>query len=574
MADIGSVLGGRYRLIELLGQGGMATIYRARDQQLERDVAVKVLRPEYGRDPDFGSRFRQEAQSAASLNHPNIVSVFDYGQDPVGPFIVMELVDGEDLSQIIKRSAPLGPRQAARLTAEVAHALSAAHERGIVHRDVKPGNVLVSRDGRVKVADFGIARAIAEAQMTLPGTTLGSVHYFSPEQARGEPATTASDVYALGIVLYELLTGRRPWVGDSAASIAMARLSGPIPSPSAVRAGIPPELESITRRALALAPEDRFDNAQAMAAALDGYLGDRPVDTPGVAPVVPPARPDPGRPTDATAVTVAAGVARPNAGRVPYSPEAYAEGDVPPPRPVGAGRRAPVYERVEEDERQGTSPWVWISALLALAILAVAAFLVFQLLSGGGSPEPSPSGQTVEVPNFVGMTFDEAQREGDRLGIEVVRAATEESDEPADTVLAQDPPEGTEIAEGDEVRLTLAVGAATVAVPDLRNRTRSEAINLIFQANLTLGDITEEYDPVVAEGLVIRQDPPANLQITKGAPINITISRGPEPTPTPTPEPTPTPTPVPTPVPTPPPTPPPTPTPTPVPPPSEEPPPS
>ena len=192
MAEIGSVLGGRYRLIELLGQGGMATIYRARDNQLERDVAVKLLRPEYGRDPDFGARFRQEAQSAASLNHPGIVSVFDYGQDEAGPFIVMELVDGEDLASVIRRTGALPPRQAARLTAEIARALAAAHARGIVHRDVKPGNVLLARDGRVKVADFGIARALAEAQMTLPGTTLGSVHYFSPEQARGESTTTAA----------------------------------------------------------------------------------------------------------------------------------------------------------------------------------------------------------------------------------------------------------------------------------------------------------------------------------------------------------------------------------------------
>src|SRR5689334_19746191 len=169
----------------------MARIYRGHDNQLDRDVAIKLLRPEYGRDPDFGSRFRQEAQSAASLNHPNVVAVHDYGQDPAGPFIVMELVDGEDLATIIKRSGALPPRQSARIAAEAARALQAAHQRGIVHRDVKPGNIMIDREGRVKVADFGIARAVAESQMTLPGTTLGSVHYFSPEQARGEPTTAA-----------------------------------------------------------------------------------------------------------------------------------------------------------------------------------------------------------------------------------------------------------------------------------------------------------------------------------------------------------------------------------------------
>jgi serine/threonine protein kinase len=278
LAEIGNVLGNRYRLIELLGQGGMATIYRARDSQLERDVAIKVLRAEYGRDPDFSSRFRQEAQAAASLNHPNVVAVHDYGQDPVGPYIVMELVDGEDLASVIRRTGALPPRQAARIAAEIARALSAAHARGFVHRDVKPGNVLVGRDGRVKVADFGIARAVAEAQMTLPGTTLGSVHYFSPEQARGEQATISSDIYSLGIVLYELLTGRRPWEGDSAASIAMARLSGPVPSPSGVRSGVPPALDAIVQRALARDPSGRFPTAAAMADALDAFLADRAPD--------------------------------------------------------------------------------------------------------------------------------------------------------------------------------------------------------------------------------------------------------------------------------------------------------
>ena len=270
MAEIGTVLGGRYRLVELLGQGGMATIYRGHDNQLDRDVAVKLLRPEYGRDPEFGSRFRQEAQNAASLNHPNIVSVYDYGQDAAGPFIVMELVEGEDLASIIRRSGALPPRQAARISADAARALEAAHERGIVHRDVKPGNIMIGRDGRVKVADFGIARAIAEAQMTLPGTTLGSVHYFSPEQARGEQATAASDIFALGIVLFEVLTGHRPWEGDTAASVAMARLSGPSPTRPRSALGISPELAAITRKAMAREPEDRWQTAEAFAARARG----------------------------------------------------------------------------------------------------------------------------------------------------------------------------------------------------------------------------------------------------------------------------------------------------------------
>src|SRR5690348_3794779 len=245
----------------------MARIYRGHDNQLDRDVAIKLLRPEYGRDPDFNSRFRQEAQNAASLNHPNIVGVYDYGQDPAGPFIVMELVDGEDLASIVKRTGPLP-------------ALQAAHGRGIVHRDVKPGNIMINRDGQVKVTDFGIARAVAEAQMTLPGTTLGSVHYFSPEQARGDQATAASDIYSLGIVLFQLLTGQRPWEADSAAAVAMARLAGPAPDPSSIRSGLPGDLVAIDRKALAVEPADRWSSASSMAAALEAFLAGTAV--PGV----------------------------------------------------------------------------------------------------------------------------------------------------------------------------------------------------------------------------------------------------------------------------------------------------
>ena len=284
VTEIGSTLGGRYRLLELLGQGGMATIYRARDAQLERDVAVKLLRPEFGQDPDFLARFRDEARAAASLSHPNIVPVFDFGEDPSGPYIVMELVEGQDLAAVLRENGFLAPRQAAHIAADVARALQVAHYRGIVHRDVKPSNILVGRDGRVHVADFGIARAMTEAQVTLPGTTMGSVHYFSPEQARGETATAASDIYSLGIVLFEMLTGQRPFSGDGAAAVAMARLTTTPPRPSALRPSVPPELDQIVTRAMAFEPTDRYASAAAMASALEGFLGaEKPAAAAGAA---------------------------------------------------------------------------------------------------------------------------------------------------------------------------------------------------------------------------------------------------------------------------------------------------
>ncbi len=273
MAEVGQVLAGRYRLVELLGQGGMATIFRGHDVQLGRDVAVKVLRAEYGRDPAFVARFRQEAQSAAALSHPNVVNVFDYGMEQGDPFIVMELIDGGDLASILRERGPFEPLAAARVAQQIFEALDAAHARGIVHRDIKPTNVLIGAGGRVKVADFGIARAFSEAQLTMPGTTLGSVHYFSPEQARGEMVTAASDIYSTGLVLFEMLTGQRAWTGDSAGAVAVARLAGDPPAPSSINPEVPPILDAIVRRALARAPADR-PSAGELAALLGRYIAD------------------------------------------------------------------------------------------------------------------------------------------------------------------------------------------------------------------------------------------------------------------------------------------------------------
>jgi serine/threonine-protein kinase len=592
LAEIGTILGGRYRLVELLGQGGMARIYRGHDTQLDRDVAVKLLRPEYGRDPDFSSRFRQEAQNAASLNHPNIVGVYDYGQDEAGPFIVMELVDGEDLASIVKRSGALPPRQAARITAEAARALHAAHQRGIVHRDVKPGNVMISRDGQVKVTDFGIARAMAEAQMTLPGVTLGSVHYFSPEQARGDQTTAASDIYSLGIVLYELLTGHRPWEADSAAAVAMARLAGPPPDPSAQRSGLPADLVAIDRKALATEPADRWSSAASMAAALEAFLAGTAVPGvgAGMANVAGAGAAGAGAGAagaaglagaagagaagyGATPTTATSATARANPNAIPYVPEAYE--DDPRPRPSdpyrrtpagaggGAGRgRPPARPLDEDDEPSGTSPAVWAAGIVALLILAAVAFLVFRLLSGGGA---APVAQ-VTVPNFVNQTLTQAQALATQNGLVLSpTASAAPSGVAADTVLGQNPAPGTKIDRGGTVNVTVAAGAQTVAVPDLRNQTETDAFNLLAAAGLTFGPKTEAFDPLVLAGSVISQSPPAGVLVNKGTPISYVLSKGPEPSPSIAPSASPSPSPTPSPTPTPPPTPPPTAAPTPAP---------
>jgi eukaryotic-like serine/threonine-protein kinase len=274
----------------------MATIHQATDLRLDRDVAVKLLRPEIARDADLSARFRREALASTVLRHPNIVACLDTGTDGDQAYLVMALVDGEDLAVRLRRGGRLAPRQAARIGLDVARALGVAHVRGIVHRDIKPGNILLAADGRAMVTDFGIARLAADAEAALPGTTLGSVHYFSPEQARGRTTTPASDIYELGLVLFEALTGTRAWTGDTTDAIALARVGAPAPSARAVRPEVPVALDAIVRRALAPEPGDRYPNGTAMAAALETILGASAVASPtSVVSIPEPSRPVPAR---------------------------------------------------------------------------------------------------------------------------------------------------------------------------------------------------------------------------------------------------------------------------------------
>ncbi len=528
---IGRLIGGRYRLIAPLGEGGMATLWRAVDEQLDREVAVKLLRPQFGADPGFTARFKQEARSAGQLAHPNIVSVYDYGTDPVdaAQFIVMQLVDGEDLAAILRDRGRLSINDAVRVAAEVASALEAAHRRGIVHRDVKPGNILITEDDRsVKVTDFGIARAVSEASMTVTGTTLGSVHYFSPEQARGDEVTGASDVYSLGIVLYEMLTGRRPFEGDSAAGVALRRLNeDPLP-PSAIGVTLPPGLEAILMRALAREREDRFPDAGAFAEALRTWQRD------------PDAIPSPGlRPIAAAAVA-----ATPRAGE----PTVYV-----PPRVSRPADRVPVApRRPVERQREGTPWWIWLLLVLGILLLAAIGFLGAQIFAGlSPGAAPSPSADQVTVPNWVGDPISQVVSDAIDLGIKIDRV-DENSDQVAENdVISTDPPAGTKVDKGGTVMVHVSKGKEQVTVPSLRGQTRDEARANLEARGLSLGNVDQQYDPTVANGTVISSSPPAGGQVSKGGSVDIILSLGPTPSPTPSPTPVPTPTPTPTPLPAP-----------------------
>jgi eukaryotic-like serine/threonine-protein kinase len=540
VARVGQVLNGRYRLVELLGEGGMATIYRGQDAQLGREVAVKVLRAEYGRDAAFVARFRQEAQSAAALNHPNVVNVHDFGMEATDPFIVMELVEGGDLGDVLREQGALQPIAAARIAQQMADALDAAHAQGIVHRDIKPTNVLITRGGRVKVADFGIARAFSEAQLTMPGTTLGSVHYFSPEQARGELVTTASDVYSLGLVLFEMLTGRRAWTGDSAGAVAVARLAGDPPTASSVRPGVPPALDGIVRAALSRAPADR-PTAGEVSAALARFVADpsAPAMLGGVA-------------AAATQTSPAAVAAAPP----PYRPPAQAR-PMPPPAPAygtvtGRGRGA-YPARPHEEEESGSGAWGWIAGILGVLVLLAGGVLLFLLLSGRGAPNSTagPSPVMVGVPQFVGQALPDAERAAEGAGVVLtVSGYQQTTDAPENTILTQEPAAGETIQRGGRVQVTVATQRSTVVVPDLRLRTETELVEILLSTDLLPGTRSTAYDNDVPATLVVSTDPRANIEVARGTVINYVVSQGPPPTEPPPTEPPPTEPPTPAPPPT------------------------
>jgi serine/threonine-protein kinase len=528
MAEVGQVLANRYRLVELLGMGGMATIYRAHDVQLGRDVAVKVLRAEYGRDPAFVARFRQEAQSAAALSHPNVVNVFDYGMEAGDPFIVMEMIDGGDLAAVIKERGTLDAMASARIAQQIFEALDTAHARGIVHRDIKPTNVLLTSAGRVKVADFGIARAFSEAQLTMPGTTLGSVHYFSPEQARGEMVTTASDVYSAGLVLFEMLTGRRAWTGDSAGAVAVARLAGDPPAPSSVQPGVPQILDTAVRRALARVPADR-PTAGDMAALLGRYIADPTGATAGAATSA--------APSAAAAATAAATAPRQPSGYVDdgsYVGQGYGQ---PMSGYGGPPQRQMAYE--DEAEERGSGPWGWIAAILGVLVLFAGAVLLFLLLNRPPGPSPSPSGGLVDTPVLVGQLLDDAERIATERGLVLSVGGYEVSDEaPENTVITQDPAAGGRIPTGSRVTVTVATQRQLVPVPQVRLRSEAEFFAVLAQSNLGPGTRSEEFDAEVPAGLIVRTNPREGVQVARGTAVDYVVSLGPPPSPSPTPVPT------------------------------------
>jgi len=468
---------GRYRILGRIGSGGMADVYLAEDSHLGREVALKVLHRRFAQDAEFVERFRREARSAAGLQHPNVVGIYDRGDHEGTYYIAMELLRGRTLKDIVIQEAPLDQMRTIDLGVSILQAAAFAHRHGVIHRDFKPHNVIVDDEGVPKVTDFGIARAGA-SEMTETGSIMGTAQYLSPEQAQGHSVTAASDIYSIGIMLYEMLTGRLPFTGDSAVSIALKHLSEPPPSMSGESLTIEPNLEAVVMGAVAKDPAARWASADDFAAALEAC---RPY-------------------VEAQAAGAAAGGG--NTAAFAAVPVVAAEG----PPVVSEDARA------EEERRRR-----WPMLTLGLLVLALIGLMIFAFTR----PEK------VDVPPVVGQQLSDARDRLDRAGFEQVEVQRERSLAPLDRVLRQDPDPGEAAPQDEPVLLIVSGGPGKVRVPDVTNLPEERARKNLNKAGLKV-DTDVEPSSVVKKGFAIRTSPAATTEVDRDIRVRLFVSSGPE----------------------------------------------
>jgi len=484
-----ALIGGRYEVGELLGRGGMAEVRKGQDTRLGRVVAIKRLRTDLATDSSFQARFRREAQSSAALNHPAIVAVYDTGEEPAAdgsgvmqPYIVMEYVAGRTLRDILREGRKILPQRALEITSDILSALDYSHRAGIIHRDIKPANVMLTPSGDVKVMDFGIARAMSDAAQTMTQTAavVGTAQYLSPEQARGETVDSRSDVYSAGCVLYELLTGRPPFVGDSPVSVAYQHVREQAQPPSAHDPTLPPAIDTIVMKALAKRVSDRYQSAAAMRNDIERFLAGRPVQA-TLTPVAPPP------PVDQTAIA---------------------------PAPASA-------LFVEDDTDRSHMRLLLALGAAVIVLIAIAALLLPKVFSGGSDQVP--------VPDVAGETLDAARTDIGKANLEAKVDSYQASDTvPEGSVISQDPPGGVgQYADpGTVIHLVVSNGKPEVQLPNVVGATYSSALQQLEELGLNVKRQPADSDK--PKGQVLSQYPAAEEMVASGTTVTLEVARGPK----------------------------------------------
>ena len=511
-----TILGNRYEIIRKIGDGGMAFVYEAKDRLLNRIVAVKVLRPEFVDDEEFLAKFKREAEAVANISHPNIVNVYDVGCDGKVNYIVMEYVDGQNLKEIIKNEGTLDEYTALDITKQIAKALSAAHKKGVIHRDIKPHNILISSEGRnVKVADFGIAKAATNSTMTNIGSIIGSVHYFSPEQAKGKPVKNNADLYSLGIVLYEMLLGKVPFKGDSPISIALQHINEDIEFSSEEKTQIPQSIRTLIKKLTEKSPEDRYQSSEEVIEDIE-YI-EQNIDLDFIKQYddfatrrIPP-------------VEIVNNSTSSTKDKKTFKEKNDKNEESKPLFFKNKTKNNNVYNR-KPNKKKSKGFKGAIVGVVAVVILAVVGVVTngFGLLN--------KNSDVIAMPNLINMSLEDANKTINKLDLKLTINERHDVDVERNHVISQSPSQGTELKKGDLVTIVISLGPEELSVPNLMGYTLNDAKKILEKDGLKLGTISYDYSEVYKEGTVINQNPVVGVgSIKKGDSVNVVLSKGQKP---------------------------------------------
>lgn len=511
-----TILGNRYEIIRKIGDGGMAFVYEAKDRLLNRIVAVKVLRPEFVDDEEFLAKFKREAEAVANISHPNIVNVYDVGCDGKVNYIVMEYVDGQNLKEIIKNEGTLDEYTALDITKQIAKALSAAHKKGVIHRDIKPHNILISSEGRnVKVADFGIAKAATNSTMTNIGSIIGSVHYFSPEQAKGKPVKNNADLYSLGIVLYEMLLGKVPFKGDSPISIALQHINEDIEFSSEEKTQIPQSIRTLIKKLTEKSPEDRYQSSEEVIEDIE-YI-EQNIDLDFIKQYddfatrrIPP-------------VEIVNNSTSSTKDKKTFKEKNDKNEESKPLFFKNKTKNNNVYNRKPNKKKSNGFKGA-IVGVVAVVILAVVGVVTngFGLLN--------KNSDVIAMPNLINMSLEDANKTINKLDLKLTINERHDVDVERNHVISQSPSQGTELKKGDLVTIVISLGPEELSVPNLMGYTLNDAKKILEKDGLKLGSISYDYSEVYKEGTVINQNPVVGVgSIKKGDSVNVVVSKGQKP---------------------------------------------